>query len=356
MIKRLCIFTVDYAFNRQSIINYLEKIIPENIEIYIFTTENNKNKYTSKKAKTADTYCNKYNCFFELRKFCKKNKIDRIINLGVLPQEGFLMLFATIFTKTDFISYQLGNPLEAFKVNEGKRKIKTLFEKLFFYPILFFSKKGVLCLKNLTNHYKRKLPPIKKKIFYFPHLIDISLFIPKNKLNCRKRLKIGKKDKVIIFVGRIEYLKGSDILYETIKQNPDKKFILIGKIKDETYKKRKLKNIIHLESKSQKELVDYYNVADLCFFPSRLEGIPVVPREAMACGIPTIISDISCSKEIKSIIIVPLDIEKMNYEINNFFKLSSREKKELSIKSRNSIIRDYSLETWKEEYIRKILN
>jgi len=355
MIKKLCFFTTELAPNRRAILNYMEKILPKEIEIYLFTLKKEESSPLNR-INIIDIPCNKYASFINLRNFCKKNKIDRIINLGVLPQEGLVMLFASIFTKTDFISYQLGNPLDAIKINKGKSKIKTFFECLFFYPLFFFSHKTLLCLKSLTNYYKTKLSFISKNISYLPHLTDTDLFAPKNKKECRRRLKIGINDKVIIFVGRIEYLKGSDILHELIIRNQDKKFILIGELKDEIYKKQKLKNLILINSKSPEELVNYYNASDLCLFPSRLEGIPAVPREAMSCRVPTIMSNIRCSNEIKEVITVPLDQEKINEEIKFFFNLSLKERKKLSLSSRKSIINDFGIEKWKEDLCEMLIN
>lgn len=355
MIKKLCLFTTSFGPNRQVIIDYLEKILPKDIELFLFTTKKHKGSYKPQRTKIVDTNCNKYNSFIELRKFCKKKNIDRLINIGVVPQESAAMTFATLFTKTVFICFVLGDPITAFKTSKGKLKIKTLFETIFFYPLSLFPKKIFICSKEIFKILKKRLF-FRKNVFYLPPTIDTSFFIPKDKQKCRKKLKIGKKEKVIIYVGRIHYLKGSDILLRVIKDNPDKKFIIIGELMDKNFKKFKLTNLTLIPSKTHKELLDYYNSSDLCLFLSRIEGLPLVPREAMSCGTPSMISDILGSRHIKYAIKVPFDIKKINKEINNFFNLSARERKNLSLSSRKSIVKEYGEDACKQSYLSLILN
>ena len=83
MIKKLCIFTFSYSPNREVMLKYLEKICPENTEIFLFTTKSHKNSYKLNKVKIVDTDCSKIGSFTALRKFCRKNKIQRVISLTI---------------------------------------------------------------------------------------------------------------------------------------------------------------------------------------------------------------------------------------------------------------------------------
>lgn len=356
MIKKICIFTFSYSPNREVMLKYLEKIFPEDTEIFLFTTKSHKNSYKLHKIKIVDTDCSKVTSFTALRKFCKKNKIQRIINLGLMPYEEFVLLFSTFASKTDFLYFNLGNPAEGFKVGSLYSRLISLFEIFFSYLLSPFPKKIILPSKDLANLVKRYLFFSRKKIFYLPPTISTKKFFPKDKNKIRKKLGFRKDDKVIIYVGRIGILKGSDILSYVIEKNPDKKFIVIGNIVDQSFRKINFPNLILLPSKPNKELVNYYNAADLCLFPTRIEGLPVVPREAMACGIPVIISDILPVKSMKYAIKVKINKEKMNKAINDFFNLPRSERKELSDKSRKFVIQNYDDDIWKEEYIDKILN
>jgi glycosyltransferase involved in cell wall biosynthesis len=337
------------------VVDYFERIFPKEIQLYLFVPEKFCNKFKSNRTKIVKTSCNKYNSFIELRSFCKNEGIDRIINIGVIPQEAVAMTLATSFTKTDFICFILGDPISVFKVNRGKGKIKAILETLLFYPIALFPKKIFVCSKGIFFALKKRLFN-SHKLIYVPPTINTSFFIRKDKKACRKRSGIGLKEEVIIYVGRIEYLKGSDFLFNAIKDNPDKKFIVAGEISDKKFKNEQLSNLIILNQKSHEELVDYYNSADLFLFLSRLEGLPLAPREAMSCGTPALISDILGSRYIRQAIKTSLKREEINKKIREYFKKSVAEKEELSKKSRESIVSEYGENSCKELYLNSILS
>ncbi len=356
MIKRLCILTINFSFDRQVIINQLEKIIPPEVELFLFVSKECKGKYYSKRIKIIESDKNKYSCFFEFRKFCKKNKIDRLINLGQLPQEGLLMLFASIFSKTDFITYLLTDPLGSLKIGFNKWGIKFFIEDLFDCPLALFPKKIFVCSNDITNYCKRYLFFARNKIYRIPVPIDTEQFSPKDKNLARKKFNLKKDDKVIIYVGRIETAKGSDLLLQVAEHNKDITFILVGNINDKKIKIPELKNLKIINSVPNEKLFEYYNASDLCLFPSRAESFGMVPREAMACGIPTIVSDITALRMIGPAIKVPLNSQEIEEEINNFFKLSKKEKEKLSKESRNFVINECGLEVCKNLYSSLLLN
>ena len=63
MISRFCIFTMGFAYNRQGLIDYLSKIMPPNVELFLFITNECKGKYVSSRFKIYESSFNKYSCF-----------------------------------------------------------------------------------------------------------------------------------------------------------------------------------------------------------------------------------------------------------------------------------------------------
>ena len=352
MIKRLCVFTLYFAYNRQVRLKYLEKILPKDVELFLFTTKTEKPKFNLKRFKIY-TSENKFSSFVELRKFCKEYEIDAILNLGQLPQEGYIMTFSTLLTKTKSFIYMVGNPFFTRTAHRKDWRFKAFIESIFFFPLLYFPDKFFFASPDLVKKIK-KLPMPKSKIKYLPGTVDINLFKPSNKQQTRKKLNLQNK-KIVIFVGRIEYAKGSDIIFKLAKKNPEILFLLIGKLDNENKNKTKPKNIRIFPPQQSENLKDYYNAADLCFFPSRVEGFGLVPREAMACGTPALVSDIPALRMIKQAIKIPIKTKEFNKAIKNFFKLSKRQKQELSRKSREEIIKQYSQEGCKDLYLRNLL-
>jgi glycosyltransferase involved in cell wall biosynthesis len=336
-------------------LRYLEHIFPKDVEIFLFTTKSHKKSYNLDRIKIIDTDCSKIGAFAALRRFCRRENIQRVISLGLLPYEEFVLLFSTLFSDTDFLYFNLGNPIEGYKVGPVSIRLISLFEILISYFLSPFPKKIILPSSDLTNTVKRFLFFAGKKIFYLPPTISVKKFSPKNKKTTRKKLGLKKTDKVIIYVGRIGFLKGSDILEYVIEKNPEKKFIIIGNVVDNTFKKINPSNTLFFPPKQNKDLVDYYNAADLCLFPTRIEGLPVVPREAMACGTPVVISDILPVRSMKNVIKVKIDKRKMDRAVREFFNLPSSERKKLSRLSIETA-QKYDDDLWREEYIEKILN
>ena len=81
--------------------------------------------------------------------------------------------------------------------------------------------------------------------------------------------------------------------------------------------------IISLGYVPEDELPNLYNGAALFVFPSIYEGFGFPPLEAMACGVPTIVSNRGSLSEVVGnggFVLDPKDIDKMSNEIEGFLK------------------------------------
>jgi len=122
------------------------------------------------------------------------------------------------------------------------------------------------------------------------------------------KYKIKQHKKIILYVGNKKPHKNLETLLKAFYKSKFKKnslLIFVGKDFD-NYKNlnilsRKLKlddYIIHTGIITDKELVYFYNLADLFVFPSLYEGFGLPPLEAMACGTPVVSSNTSSMPEI----------------------------------------------------------
>ncbi len=339
MKKKLCFFLGHYDPARQTIMNYYEKIFPENVELFIACASKfDKEKYQLKRTKVVEFLDSKIAVPFKLRKFLKENNIDLITNLTGQAEVAFALFVSTIFTRTKRVFYILGNP----KIN---------LKNCFFLFTQFFTTGFLAICKEVSDKFKKFLFLRRKRIFYIPFPINVHLFSPKNKNQLRNKLKLKDKDKVLIYVGRIEINQGSDYLFKIIEKNPDKKFILIGEMMDENFKTNSFGNTIHIPFVKNEELPDYYNMADITLFFSKRNAYPYPPRESLACGIPVILFNLNTFGQLKTDAVkkVPFDINRIQQEINNFFSLPKKEKDKLSSEGRRFITEDSSEEKIKPQ-------
>jgi len=122
--------------------------------------------------------------------------------------------------------------------------------------------------------------------------VDTNLFHPGEK----------PPEKNILYVGRLVTRKGLADLVECAKfiihQRPDCVFTIVGSGLLEQKMKKRIKqlNITNhfsfVGNVSQEKLVEYYQKAWVYVLPSYYEGLPKTLLEAMACGLPTVVTNI----------------------------------------------------------------
>jgi D-inositol-3-phosphate glycosyltransferase len=150
------------------------------------------------------------------------------------------------------------------------------------------------------------------KIRVIPCGVDLNLFRPISPSKARKSLGLSKR-KFVLFVGRIDAIKGIDLLIRAIHCLVEKSclgkhdvgLIIVGGDKDadpriETLEMQRLRRMVArrgLEEKvafwgaqRQDLLPLFYSAAEAIILPSRYESFGMVALEAMGCGMPVIAS------------------------------------------------------------------
>jgi glycosyltransferase involved in cell wall biosynthesis len=356
MVKKICFFSGGFAFNRLIRMRYYEKIFPEDAEIFLFTTnkyednDKEKKKWDLKRTKIVVSDYHPIKTMFDLRRFCIKNNIDRLVNLGA-PGAGIPFIIATLTRKTDYLIGYYG---EVIKHKRARGFLKTI-KKFFLYPqyilVAQFAKK--LVFTDIDSYKKAHLLFLskRKRIFFGAAPVNTELFTRKTKALVRKKLKLPQSKEIIIRVGRINYGKCGDILTKLIEKNPDKYFILIGEWLEKEVLKIKKENLLHIEKKTSKELVDYYNASDLCFCLHRHgNGIGITAEEALACGVPVILPTTLTMPKSKAVILADVSLDSTDRKTKEFFSLSKEDREKISKESRKYAEKYCSDEVWKEEY------
>lgn len=134
--------------------------------------------------------------------------------------------------------------------------------------------------------------------------VEHAFFAPGEKRGARHALGIAFDVPVLLFVGRIQPLKGLDVAVQALAQLQAKNAQLIvvggasGSEGNEELEKvmqlaRSLgvdNNIRFVEPQAHHMLSTYYRAADVVVVPSRSESFGLVALEAAACGIPVVAS------------------------------------------------------------------
>jgi D-inositol-3-phosphate glycosyltransferase len=140
------------------------------------------------------------------------------------------------------------------------------------------------------------------KMHTIPCGVDLELFHPRDRAADRRALQLDPERPLLLAVGRLERLKGLDILVEVLAQLDEPRpllFIAGGDARSDGYR-NELKSLAHhlgvdpdvrfLGPVPHERLPQYYSAADVTVVPSYYESFGLVAVESMACGTPVVAS------------------------------------------------------------------
>jgi len=152
-----------------------------------------------------------------------------------------------------------------------------------------------------------------QKIIVIPPGVNTHHFYPIPSDEAKEAIGISPRDRMALFVGRIEPLKGVDTLIKAmsiVKKNCHSficpHYLIIiggdpeGKTEELSTEMERLQNlckaldldemVVFLGKRGQDTLPYYYSAAEVVVMPSHYESFGMVALEAMACGTPVIAS------------------------------------------------------------------
>jgi len=153
----------------------------------------------------------------------------------------------------------------------------------------------------------------QRKLVVIPPGVDTSRFYPISSDEAKQFIGLKPQDRMVLFVGRIEPLKGVDTLIQAMScldlkglQLPVHLAIIGGEpnaipedMSDEMTRLQKLCDdlfmggmVVFLGKRGQDTLPYYYSAAEVLVMPSLYESFGMVALEAMACGTPVIASEV----------------------------------------------------------------
>ena len=140
------------------------------------------------------------------------------------------------------------------------------------------------------------------RIALVPCGVDLSRFRPLGRAAARSELGLNGHQ-VLLYVGRIEALKGVDLLIRTashMETDAGLQVLVIGADADGSGEVARLRQmarelnvgdaVAFLGRVPQERLAWYYSAADVCVVPSFYESFGLAALESMACGTPVVAS------------------------------------------------------------------
>jgi D-inositol-3-phosphate glycosyltransferase len=138
--------------------------------------------------------------------------------------------------------------------------------------------------------------------------VDVDRFRPLDMVQSRIMLGLDPDVPVLLFIGRIEPLKGIDVLIRAVSQLEGKfQLLVVGGDEKDAMRTGELQalarelgvagKVVFADAVPHDDLPRYYSAASICVVPSYYESFGMVALEAMACAVPVIASRVGGLKE-----------------------------------------------------------
>lgn len=209
----------------------------------------------------------------------------------------------------------------------------------------------------LKEGYAEKYNISLDKIKIMPNWIDLERFQNIDEEFIYKKYSLNKNENYVLFLHRLAKRKGAHYIVLVAKalRNLNIEFLVAGdgpyeNILKQKIEENKLENIKLLGRVPNREVSALMKVSKLFFMPSEEEGFPRVLLEAMASGLPYVVSDIGGVREISA-----EEEQKFIFEIGDTEAMSSAIKKILDNNGLYEKLKDINLRQVQRFDIEKVV-
>jgi glycogen(starch) synthase len=221
--------------------------------------------------------------------------------------------------------------------------------------LMFESWYVICCSHYMFNEIIKHFSVPSDKLFIIPNGVTIEKFEFREDSDTFRKRFAYPWEKIILHIGRLVPEKGANVLIgalpKILSTDPNVKLVIAG----DGYMKEEYIRLAHYMGVGQKTYITGYldnftlkallRVADVAVFPSIYEPFGIVVLEAMAAGIPVVVSDIGGLSEI-----VAHEIDGIKVWADNSDSLAWGIKRVLYDKKLADVIRKNAFKKIKEKY------
>ena len=219
--------------------------------------------------------------------------------VGKYLQQKWQIPYITMF-------HTLGAVKNAIGIGEGEPALRIVSEK----DTVRDCQRIIVATEKEKEDLIRFYSATPEKVGVVPCGVNMDLFKPVDKMSARQKLGLTD-EKILLFVGRIDPLKGIDRLLKAmplLKNHESLRLVVVGGDENSRAELEELQKLsVELNIRDsvtfqglikQDQLPYFYSAADVCIVPSYYESFGLVPLEALACGTPVVATDVGDLKNI----------------------------------------------------------
>jgi glycosyltransferase involved in cell wall biosynthesis len=211
-----------------------------------------------------------------------------------------------------------------------------------------------------AERVRRRYRLPEHKIARILNPVDVSRWRPSDRAEARAKVGLQVDARIVAWHGRVELnVKGLDVLLDAWRRldQPGAVLLLVGSGASAKELRARLAdpgfdNVHWIDDyiSDRKLMRLYLSAADAYALPSRREGFPVAPLEAMACGLPVVAADVPGVAEIfpdgeasGGLVVPPADADALARALDRLLA-DDRLRKELGSRARRRAETEFSLE------------
>jgi len=224
-----------------------------------------------------------------LRKLFKEAQISAVHTHHIGP-----LLYAGIAARLAKVNTVIHTEHDGWHLASRRRRLLQRLVIWLVRPILVAD--AELVASNMQKHLRRS----PDHIIY--NGIDISRFCPGNTQSARASMNLPQDKKIIGCAGRLEWVKGQDLLIEALSTMPRNIHLALAGNGSQLGPLQQRAQALGLADRVHflglvEDMPTFYQALDVFCLPSRAEGYPLSSLEAQACGIPAAVTDVGGARE-----------------------------------------------------------